>query len=60
MSSKENKGGFISNEQVEKDNRVKGKDDSRTSNLKGSQDTGIHSIPDIQKGAEKNKKSEEK
>jgi hypothetical protein len=40
MAKKENKGGFLTSEQVEKDNRVKGKAEKKTTNYIGSQDTG--------------------
>ncbi len=39
MAKKENKGGVLTNEQVEKDNAVKGKK-SGDGHLQGSQDTG--------------------
>jgi hypothetical protein len=37
MTNKENKGGFLSNEQVEQDNKVKGKQEAAYT---GAQDTG--------------------
>ena len=40
MAKKENKGGFLSPEQVEQDNKVKGKTDGQQGGYRGSQDTG--------------------
>ena len=40
MTSKENKGGFLSNEQLEQDQRVKGTSGSEEHPYHGSQDTG--------------------
>jgi hypothetical protein len=40
MAKKENKGGFLTNEQVEKDNKVKGKAEKKNVGYIGSQDTG--------------------
>lgn len=39
MAKKENKAGILTNEQVEKDNEVKGKSDQQGQNI-GTQDTG--------------------
>lgn len=40
MAAKENKGGILTNEQIENDNRAKGKADKKGSTYVGSQDTG--------------------
>jgi hypothetical protein len=40
MAKKENKGGVLSNEQIEQDNKVKGKTDEKGRSYVGSQDTG--------------------
>lgn len=44
MADKENKGGLLSNEQVEQDNRVKGKASEGTEAYIGSQDTGDKNV----------------
>ena len=43
MASKENKGGILSNEQVERDNQVKGKH-TENGQYQGAQDTGDKDI----------------
>lgn len=40
MAKKENKGGFLSPEQIEQDNKVKGKTEQQQGGYRGSQDTG--------------------
>lgn len=40
MAKKENKGGELTNEQVERDNKVKGKADPQEGGYRGLQDTG--------------------
>jgi len=40
MARKENKGGRLTNEQVEQDNKVKGKADGQERSYIGAQDTG--------------------
>ncbi|MBD0279604.1 MAG: hypothetical protein M3342_24690 [Bacteroidota bacterium] len=40
MAQKENKGGELTNEQIEQDLKAKGKNDQRGRSYSGSQDTG--------------------
>ena len=40
MAKKENRGGELTNEQVERDNEVKGKTDQQEGGYRGLQDTG--------------------
>ncbi|WP_345257217.1 hypothetical protein [Flaviaesturariibacter amylovorans] len=46
MNKKENKGGFLSNEQLEQDQRVHGNGSTDTHPYHGSQDTGDRSLRD--------------
>jgi hypothetical protein len=45
MGRKENRGGILTNEQVERDNEVKGKAKSKNTGYIGIQDTGINKLP---------------
>ena len=44
MGKKENKGGIVTNRQIEEDNRVKGKASEKAQTYLGSQDTGDKKI----------------
>ncbi len=44
MAQKENKGGVLRNEQIEQDNKVKGKTDPNERGYAGTQDTGDHVV----------------
>lgn len=46
-AKKENKGGFLSPEQVEQDNKVKGKKDNEQGGYRGTQDTGDNGVRDL-------------
>ena len=47
MAKKENKGGFLSPEQVEQDNQVRGKTDQQQGGYRGLQDTGDTSVREL-------------
>jgi hypothetical protein len=47
MASKENKGGILTNEQVEADNRVKGKAGEKGRSYIGFQDTGDSKVREL-------------
>jgi hypothetical protein len=47
MAKKENKGGFLSPEQVEQDNKVKGKTSQHEGGYRGSQDTGDTGVREL-------------
>jgi hypothetical protein len=47
MANKENKGGLLSNEQVEHDNKVKGKNNENEGGYRGTQDTGDDKVRDL-------------
>jgi hypothetical protein len=54
MANKENKGGLLSNEQLEQDNIVKGKTNENEGGYRGTQDTGDAKISGLGTEIQKN------
>lgn len=54
MAKKEHKGGLLTNEEVERDNKIKGKNPDGSVGYTGAQDTGEDKIREVGSETQKN------
>lgn len=54
MAKKENKGGELTHEQVERDNAIKGKTDQKEGGYRGMQDTGDTKVANLGSEVQRN------